>query len=188
MRVVRYLLLGSLVVAFLAGLEGKTGTESPNAPASPRAAPTPDQQIANLVEAYRALPAAAKLDLEGDRIIERLNVVRGKLSPRSQEAVARLRASHTLRGLMQALQKNDQKSLKNLVSKPRGREVLADRLTEVLPYIEPSRRKWEYKILAESYVEKLGEGELAAGLGQLGEEGWELVGFEKNRFMFKREK
>ena len=41
---------------------------------------------------------------------------------------------------------------------------------------------------AETNVEKLGAGELAAGLGQLGEEGWELVGFEKGRFVFKRQK
>ena len=61
-------------------------------------------------------------------------------------------------------------------------------MKDVLPYIEPPGRKWEYKVLAESYVEKLGEGELAAGLGQLGEESWELVGFEKGRFVFKREK
>ena len=44
------------------------------------------------------------------------------------------------------------------------------------------------KVLAESYVEKLGDGELAAGLGHLGDAGWELVGFEKGRFVFKREK
>src|SRR5437588_765828 len=34
---------------------------------------TSDQQVAELVEAYRALPAAAKLEAEGDRIIEGLH-------------------------------------------------------------------------------------------------------------------
>jgi RNA polymerase sigma factor (sigma-70 family) len=155
---------------------------------APKAAPTPDQQVRELLEAYNALPATAKVGIDGDRIIERLNMVRGKLSPRSQETVARLRAAHTLRSLVQALQKSDQQSLKNLVSKPSERAILAERLTEVLPYIEPSPRRWEYKILSESYVEKLGEGEVAAGLGQLGEEGWELVGFVKSRFVFKRQK
>jgi hypothetical protein len=184
MRALGYVLLGSLAVALLTGLG--VGAAGPKAPAQPKAAPTSDQQVAELVEAYLALPATAKLEAEGDRILERLRRVRGKLSPRSKEAVARLEASQTLRGLAQALQKNDQQSLKNLVSKQREREVLAERLTEALPYIEPSPRKWEYKILAESYVEKLGEGELVAGLGQLGEEGWELVGFKKDRLVFKR--
>jgi hypothetical protein len=161
---------------------------SPTATAQSAAVSTPDQQVAELVEAYRALPATAKLEAEGERIIERLHMVRGKLSPRSQEAVARLEASHSLRPLVQALQKNDQESLKILVSKKSEREVLAERLTGVLPYIEPPARKWEYKVLAESYVAKLGKGELAIGLSQLGEEGWELVGFEKGRFVFKREK
>jgi hypothetical protein len=141
-----------------------------------------------LVEAYRALPAAAKLDADGDRILERLHMVRGKLSPRSKEAITRLEASDTLRRLAQALRKNDQDALKNVVSQANERDTLAVRLTEAVPYVEPSPRKWEYKVLAESYLEKRGEGELADGLGQMGEEGWELVGFEKGRFVFKREK
>jgi hypothetical protein len=144
--------------------------------------------VADLVEAYRALPAEAKLEAEGDRIIERLHVVRGKLAQRSREAITRVEASDTLRRLAQALQKNDRESLKGLVSKQREREILAVRLTQAVTYLEPSLRRWEYKILAEAYVEKLGEGDLAAGLSRLGEEGWELVGFEKRRFVFKREK
>jgi hypothetical protein len=189
MRVLRYALLGALAVAMLTGL-GADGAPpaSPKAPAEPPTAPSPDQQVADLVEAYRALPAEDKIGAEGDRILERLHMVRGKLSPRSQEAAARLEASQALRGLAQALQKNDQEALKDLVSKKRERETLAYRLTEALPYVEPSSRRWEYKILSESYIEKLGEGELAAGLGQLGEEGWELVGFEKGRFVVKRQK
>jgi hypothetical protein len=188
MRVLRYVVLGSLAVALLIGLGSGAQTARPKAPAELPAAPTPDQQVAELVEAYRALPPTAKLEADGDRILERLHMAQGKLSPRSQEAVARVEASHTLRALVQALQKNDQESLKNLVSKQSEREALAERLTGVLPYIEPSGRKWRYKILAESYIEKLGAGELAVGLGQLGEDGWELVGFEKGRFVFKREK
>jgi RNA polymerase sigma factor (sigma-70 family) len=158
------------------------------APAQARADPTPDQQVADLVEAYRDLPAEDKIGAEGDRILGQLHMVRGKLSPRSKEAVARLEASQALRGLAQALQKNDQVALKDLVSKQSERETLAYRLTEAVPYIEPSPRRWEYKILRESFVEKLGEGELAAGLGQLGDDGWELVGFENGRLVFKRQK
>lgn len=151
-------------------------------------APTPDQEVAVLVEAYLALPAEAKIGIEGDRILGRLHMVQGKLSLRSKEAIARLEASQTLRALAQALRKNDQEALKNLVAKQSERETLAVRLKEAVLHLEPSLKRWEYKILAESYVEKLGEGELAAGPGQLGEEGWELVGFEKGRFVFKRQK
>lgn len=188
MRTLRHVILGSLAVALLTGFGSGARTASPKTLAKPPAAPTPDQQVADLVGAYRALPATAKPEAEGDRIIERLRMVRGKLSPRSKEAVVRLDAAHSLRPLVRALQKNDQEGLKDLVSKPREREILADRLASVLPYIEPSGRRWEYKVLTEHSVEKLGEGELAAGLGQLGEEGWELAGFEKGRFVFKRVK
>ena len=186
MRVLRYVLLGSLAVALLTGLG--VGAADPKSPAQPQAAPTPDQQVAELVEAYLALSPEAKLGIEGDRILGRLHMVQGKLSPRSKEGIARLEASQTLRALAQALQKNDQEALKNLVAKQSERETLAVRLMEAVPHLEPSLKRWEYKILAESYVEKLGAGELAAGLGQLGEEGWELVGFEKGRFVFKRQK
>jgi hypothetical protein len=188
MRTIRYVLLGTLAVV-LTGVQGEVGPASTDAPAAAaRPAPTPDQQVAELVEAYRALPTAAKLEIEGDRIITQLNAVRGKLAPRSQEAITRVRASQTLRALVQALDKNDQESLKKVISQKNERETLSFRFTEALPFIEPSGRKWEYKVLAESYIEKLGAGELAAGLGQLGEEGWELVGFEKGRFVLKREK
>jgi hypothetical protein len=188
MKVLRCVVLAGLAVALAAGSGSGVRATSPKAQAEPTAAPTPDQQVAELVEAYRALPAAAKADADGDRIIERLHMVRGKIAPRSQEAVARLEAAHTLRGLVRALQTNDREAVQKLMSNPREREVFAERLTGVLPAVEPSGRKWEYKVLAESYVEKLGAGELAAGLGQLGEEGWELTGFEKGRFVFKREK
>jgi len=182
-------LLGTLAVALLSGLgAGETPPASRKVPTKRSTTPTSDQQVAELVEAYCALPSEAKLGIEGDRILERLHMVRGKLSPRSKEAITRLEASQTLRRLRQAFKKNDQEALKYLVSKQNEREILAVRLKEVLPYIEPSPRRWEYKVLAESYVEKLGEGELAVGLGQLGEDGWELVGFEKGRFVFKRQK
>ena len=54
-------------------------------------APTPDQQVAELVEAY-SVPSRRRLksEAEGDRILERLRMVRGKLSPRSKEAIAQL--------------------------------------------------------------------------------------------------
>jgi hypothetical protein len=188
MRILRYVVLGSLAAALVTGWGSGAWTASAKAPAERSAALTPDQQVAELVEAYRALPATAKLEAEGDRILERVHMVRGKLSPRSKEAIARLEASDTLRRLAQALQKNDEAALKNVVSKQRDREILAHRLTEALTYTEPSPKRWEYKVLAEAYVEKLGEGELAAGLDQLGEEGWELVGGEKGRLIFKREK
>lgn len=189
MSVLRYALLGALTVVMLAGL-GANGAPpaSPKAPAEQPASLTPDQQVAEMVEAYRELPAEAKLGIEGDRILERLHAVRGKLSPRAREAVSRLDASQTLRRLGQALQKNDQDSLKHVISKQSEREILAERIAEAVPHIEPALKRWEYKVLAESYVEKLGEGELVGGLGQLGEDGWELVGFEKGRFVFKRQK
>jgi hypothetical protein len=189
MSVLRYVLQGAVAVAMLTGLgAGGAPPASRKAPGEQTAAATPDRQVAELVEAYRALPAEDKIGAEGDRILERLNVVRGKLSPRSKEAFPRLLAAQTFRRLAQALQKNDQESLKTLISKQGERETLAYWLTEAVPHVEPSLARWEYKILAESYVEKLGEGELAAGLGQLGEDGWELVGLVKGRFVFKRQK
>ena len=188
MKVLRYVVLASLAVALLTGLRSGAQTAPPRAPAEPTAVPSPDQQVAALIEAYRALPAASKVTAEGDRIIDQLHMVQGKLSPRSQEAVARVEASHTIRAVMQALQKNDRGALQLLVSKQSEREILAERLAGALPFLEPAGKKWDYKVVAESYLEKIGSGELAVGLSQLGEDGWELVGFEKGRFVFKREK
>src|SRR5438876_77607 len=133
MSVLRYVLLGALAVAMLTGSgAGRAPPASRKAPGEQPVAPTPDRQVAELVEAYRALPAEAKIEAEGDRILERLRMVREKLSPRSKEAIARLDASRNLRGLAQALQKTDQESLKALVSKQSERKVLAYRLTEAL--------------------------------------------------------
>jgi hypothetical protein len=187
MRVLRALALGTLSVVLLTGL-GSAGAPPKVVPAPQPAGPTPDQQVARLVEAYRDLPASSKTDADGDRILEQLNMVRGKLSPRSQEAITRVKAAQTLRQIVKILQKNDQEALKLLASKQSEREMLAERLTEAVPFVEPTGKKWEYKILTEAYVEKLGEGELAVGLSQLGEDGWELVGFDKGRCVLKRQK
>jgi hypothetical protein len=42
-------------------------------------------------------------------------------------------------------------------------------------------------VVPEADVLKLGKGDLAAGLNKLGEGGWELVAFEKTRFILKRQ-
>jgi hypothetical protein len=178
-------MVGALLVT---GLGAGGGPPFPRAAAVPAKAPAPDQQVAELVEAYLELPAELKLKADGDRLLDRMRAVRGKLSPRSKEAIARVEASQTIRGLVQALEKYDLKSLKELVSKRKECEVLAIRLSQALPLLDPPSGRWEYKILSEGYVEKLGKGEVALGLGQLGEEGWELVGLGKGRYVFKRKK
>jgi hypothetical protein len=188
MSVLRYLVLAILGAMLVTGLGVGGGPPAAKPASVPAKLPTPDQQVAELVEAYLELPAELKLKADGDRLLERMRAVRGKLSPRSKEAIARVEASQTIRGLVQALEKYDVKALKDLVSKRKECEVLAIRLSQAVPLIEPPAGRWEYKIVSEAYVEKLGKGELAVGLGQLGEEGWELVGIGKGRYVFKRKK
>ena len=58
--------------------------------------------------------------------------------------------------------------------------------------------KWEYRVLHEQELSRLGKGDVAAGLNQLGAEGWELAVFEPPvqsglvytvaKFYFKRPK
>ena len=179
-RTLRFAVLAGLAVGLFTTFGGGAG------PARPKA-PTPDQQVAELVGAYRDLPEAAKFEAEGDRVIERLHMVRGKLSPRSREAVSRLEASTSSDRSCGRYGRTTGEP-EACVSKRREREVLAERLSAAVPHLEPLGGKWQHKVLSESYVEKLGEGDLATGLDQLGEKGWELVGFEKGRFVFKRER
>jgi hypothetical protein len=47
--------------------------------------------------------------------------------------------------------------------------------------------RWEYKVLTRSQVIDLGKKDLAAGLNQLGDEGWELVAIDGD-YIFKRPK
>jgi WD40 repeat protein len=51
---------------------------------------------------------------------------------------------------------------------------------------EKVRPRWEYKVASEADILKLGKDDLTAGLNKLGEDGWELVGSEKTRFILKR--
>ncbi len=47
--------------------------------------------------------------------------------------------------------------------------------------------KWEYRILTKEQIIELGKKDLAAGLNQLGDQGWELTAVE-TAFIFKRSK
>jgi hypothetical protein len=172
MSVLRNLLMGAIAVTMLTGTgAGCSPPAEPKVPAEQQ----PDQQVAELVEAYLALPAEAKLGIEGDRILERLRMVRGELSPKSQEAIARLDASSTLRRLAQVLQTNDQEGLKDLVSKQAERETLAERLTDMLPYVEPSSTRKGTKPLAGLSTEKRGEGPGAPDRDAAPRQGWEYA-------------
>ncbi len=45
--------------------------------------------------------------------------------------------------------------------------------------------RWEYRVLSKQQLLKLGKQDLAAGLNQLGKQGWELVGIDGG-YIFKR--
>src|SRR6516162_1884631 len=45
--------------------------------------------------------------------------------------------------------------------------------------------KWEYRVLTKEQILDLGKKDLAAGLNQLGDEGWELAAVE-SAYIFKR--
>lgn len=49
--------------------------------------------------------------------------------------------------------------------------------------------RWEYRVLTKAKLLELGKNDLAAGLNQLGEEGWELVAVDRDfTYIFKRPK
>src|SRR5262249_57385477 len=121
----------------------------------------------DLIAKYRALPEKDRSGAEGASIIKQLvGLPAAKLTPQSQEAVIRLQSEHNLRQITLAQwdpkAKWDPKSLSYFL----------------LPYIDQSalgRRRWEYKVLPEGDIHKLGKEDLATGLNKLGEDGWELV-------------
>jgi hypothetical protein len=51
-----------------------------------------------------------------------------------------------------------------------------------------ARVRWEYKVMTTAEVRSLGKADLGAGLNRLGDDGWELVGIDKNRYALKRSK
>jgi hypothetical protein len=143
---------------------------------------SPDEQVKDLIVKYRALPEKDQIGPQGASIIQQLKAVPGQLAPRSREAFARLETAHNLRQLALAIQPYEGKDAKPPSVGPKWPPQL-------LPSIEPglARPRWQYKVVPEADVLKLGKGDLAAGLNQLGESGWELVAFEKTRFIPKRQ-
>jgi hypothetical protein len=147
---------------------------------------SPDEQAKELIAKYRALSEKEQAGPEGAGIIKQLKAIAGKLSHESREAIVRLEVMHNLRQISLALQHYDGKDAKPPVVHP-------DLLKNLLPYLDkdsvfPQRPRWEYKVAAEADISKVGNDDLAAGLNKLGEEGWELIGFERGRFILKRQR
>src|SRR5262249_30078750 len=131
---------------------------------------------------YRALPEKDQIGPKGASIIKQLKAVPGKLATQSREAIARLEAAHNLRQIALSIQHYEGKDAKQPSVDPKL-------FSQLLPYIEPelARPRWGYKVVSEADILKLGKDDLAAGLNKLGEDGWELVAFEKTRFILKRQ-
>ena len=157
-----------------------------------------DEQVKELIEKYKALPGADQLGAKGEDLVKQLKAVPGKLSPQSQQDVARLEINRNLRMVALAVH-TYHKTYKDLPKKETFGIDGKTPLNYLLPYLEvesflpvanPPRPRWEYKVVPEADILKLGkEGQdLVAGLNKLGEENWELVGIEKTRFFFKRQK
>jgi hypothetical protein len=152
--------------------------------------PTPDQQVKELVKKYRSLPDKAQLGPEGDRILTQLKAVRGPLSAKSRDAIARLQVERNLRQIALAIHNSEDKNAKKARADGTSNTLM---FTEgwpnwILPYIEQPRLKWEYKVLPELAIRALGKDDFTTGLNKLGEDSWELVGVDQARFIFKRRK
>lgn len=143
---------------------------------------SPDEQVKDLILKYNALPDKDQSGPAGVGIIKQLKALPpGKLSPQSQEAIAKLESSHNLKTMGLAIRQNSQQPPVG-DGKPQYLDPYA-----ILPYIDQGpRRRWEYKVVPEVDLLKLGKDDLAAGLNKLGEESWELIGFQKTQFIFKR--
>jgi hypothetical protein len=143
---------------------------------------SPDEQVKELIAKYRALPEKDQIGPKGASLIKQLKAVPGKLAQQSREAIARLEVAHNLRQIALAIPNYEGKDAKPPSVDPKW-------FSQLLPYIEPglARPRWEYKVVSEADILKLGKDDLAAGLNKLGEDGWELVAFEKTRFILKRQ-
>jgi hypothetical protein len=143
---------------------------------------SPDEQVKELIGKYRALPEKDQIGPKGASLIKQLKAVPGKLTQQSREAIARLEVAHNLRQIALAMPHYEGKDAKPPSVDPKG-------FAQLLPYIEQglARPRWQYKVVSEADILKLGKDDLAAGLNKLGEDGWELVGFEKTRFILKRQ-
>lgn len=147
-----------------------------------------DEKVKELIAKYGALADKAQLGPEGARIIEQLKALRAGLSDRSKEKVARLETSRNLRQLGLAIHNYATKDEKKPPETPNFADIL--KYMETDNVFKPAERsaQWEYKILTEEDVRKLGKTDLTAGLNKLGEESWEMVSSDKGRFFFKRRK
>jgi hypothetical protein len=159
------------VAMVLAGILIWQASEA-RSPAAGKNDPTPDQQAKALMEKYHKLSEKDQVGDKGNEIIGQLKGLRGT-SAKSQEAIARLAASHNLRQIAIAVHEYQDKG--------------------GLPWFPLARPKWEYKVMMELDLLKLGKDNLAAGLNSLGEEGWELITGLVERdnarqFIFKRQK
>jgi hypothetical protein len=185
MVLLRCVFLASLAVALaaVAGSEALTA-DSPPPGQKPAGARSPDQQVTELLAKYQALPDKAQLGPEGSRILDQLKATSGALSPKSREAIARLEVSRNLRMIALEVHSYEDKDGKTPKWDPKV-------FSPLLPYIEQQplpRVSWEYKVVTKGDIQKLGKKDFAAGLNKLGEQSWELVGFDKTRFIFKRQK
>ena len=135
---------------------------------------SPDEQVKDLIVKYRALPEKDQIGPQGASIIKQLKAVPGKLAPQSREAIARLETAHNLRQIALAMQHYEGKDAKPPALDPKW-------FPQLLPYIEQglARPRWEYKVVSEADVLKLGKDDLVAGLNKFGEDGRELVALEK---------
>jgi hypothetical protein len=59
--------------------------------------------------------------------------------------------------------------------------------TSAAEWRPPGTSRWEYRVLTKEQVIELGKKDLAAGLNQLGDDGWELVAVD-GQYIFKRPK
>lgn len=186
MIVLRLGLLASVAVAFLVGASTDAQPPGSRAANEGQSADRPaDQQAKELIEKYRKFPVKDQAGPEGERVVEQLRGISGRVSSNSQEAIARLQVDHYLRKLSLAIHDNQGKA----GERPAGQTPAV--FEHLLPFIESRnvlRPVWEYKVVTEADIQGLGKEDLASGLNKLGEDGWELTAYEKARFIFKRQK
>jgi hypothetical protein len=144
---------------------------------------SPDEHVQDLMARYGALSEKDKIGPKGESLIEQLKAVPGKLPLPLREAIARFETAHNLRKIALALKQHDDK-------KGKWQRLNPQWFTPLLPYLEQktARPRWEYKVLSEADIRRLAKDDLTAGLNALGQDGWELVGFEKTRFILKRQR
>ena len=138
----------------------------------------PEEQAKELIDKYQSLTDKAKIGPDGSKLMKQLKALTG-LSRATQDTISRLEVRHNLMSIRIAIAE--------VQDKAKPDDAIWPLIIDFFPQqAVPSRVKWEYKVINQDAIIKLGKGDITAGLNVLGNDHWELVSIVAESYFFKR--